>query len=525
MRDAGRSGLCSLSLSVQGADVDVSSNSDSRLRYWWLLGGSLLLVAVVGVIYLNYPFMGDQALFVVFARMMDHGAVLYRDIWDIKQPAIFVFYLVAGKAFGFSEAGVHLLELLMWLGFSGAVSWLLRARMRTKWTAALFPFLFLGSYYAAARPGQLTQIEALVGPFLFAAGWLTLPRGEGASSGRGRLFLAGVAGGVVLTFKLMLGIILAAVWVLVLVEWVRRRGGVRAAASKLVLPVLAGVAVPILVAVVYFAAKGQLGLLWSTTFVYPPQFIGVVPRPTSRLLNSLKLVGGFYFPLLALAGYHTWRAVRRGLSRLDQMLLLWLVAGFLTFVLQLWWSYLLLVGLVPVAVLAVEGLDDLVSSVRRRNLVLVGSFLLLTALPSALNLGTTVSEWIQSGATLPRQGTDEFKASLRPGYADAARSVAFLEAEPEGAIYVLGDPTYLYLSGRDQAAAINGWSPEMLTPELWKRLADQLNEARPSFFYVAGWASEWVVLRSPAVGELIGGEFSPYTHDESGTWYKRVGGS
>jgi len=485
---------------------------------------SLLVVAAIGVIYLNYPFMGDQALFAVFARMMDHGAVLYRDIWDVKQPAIFVFYLVAGRAFGFSEMGVHLLELLMWLGFAGVVSWLLHARMRTKWTAALFPVLMVGSYYAAARPKQLTQIEALVGPFLFAAGWLALPRREG--SNRGRLFLAGVAGGIVLSFKLMLGLVLVALWLPTLVEWVRRRGGVRSAASRLVLPILTGVAVPISIAVVYFAAKGQLGVLWDTTFVYPPRFIGVVPRPVGRLLDSLKLVGALYLPLLGLAGYHVWWVVRRGLDRLDQMLFLWLAAGSLTFLLQLWWSYLLLVMLVPVAVLAVEGFDDLVSNIQRgRMLVVVATVLILASLPSAVNVGRTVLEWVRSDALLSDQGAAEFKASLGPGYVDATRSVSFLDAEADGAIYVFGDPTYLYLSGRDQAAAINGWSPEMLTPELWGSLADQLREARPSFLYVSGWAYEWIALRGPVVRELIDTRFSPYLHDQSGTWYRLVDGS
>jgi hypothetical protein len=62
----------------------------------------LLLVGLCGLLNLNEMFNGDQALFTVYASEMNQGAILYRDIWDIKQPAIFVFFLIV-CADGFHE--------------------------------------------------------------------------------------------------------------------------------------------------------------------------------------------------------------------------------------------------------------------------------------------------------------------------------------------------------------------------------------------------------------------------------------
>lgn len=83
-----------------------------------ILFASLFAVAVLGMANLLQNFNGDQALFVVYAEQINHGALLYRDVWDLKQPGVFLFYLFAGKIFGFTEIGVHLFELLYWLVFS-----------------------------------------------------------------------------------------------------------------------------------------------------------------------------------------------------------------------------------------------------------------------------------------------------------------------------------------------------------------------------------------------------------------------
>ena len=44
--------------------------------------------------------------------------MLSRDLFDIKQPGIYVFYAFGGLLFGFNEVGIRLFELVYWLAFS-----------------------------------------------------------------------------------------------------------------------------------------------------------------------------------------------------------------------------------------------------------------------------------------------------------------------------------------------------------------------------------------------------------------------
>ena len=44
-------------------------------------------------------------------QSIGNGAAIYRESWDIKQPGWPLWFMAAGKTFGFTEVGVHLVEL------------------------------------------------------------------------------------------------------------------------------------------------------------------------------------------------------------------------------------------------------------------------------------------------------------------------------------------------------------------------------------------------------------------------------
>ena len=75
----------------------------------------LAAITALGIINLPYPLGDDQSLFITGAQEMIRGKVLYRDFWDFKPPGIYYFFYIAGTLFGFSEIGIHLLELICWL--------------------------------------------------------------------------------------------------------------------------------------------------------------------------------------------------------------------------------------------------------------------------------------------------------------------------------------------------------------------------------------------------------------------------
>ncbi len=68
-------------------------------------GASLAIVTFLGGLNVYMPFAGDQAFFLFVAKALEQGQTLYSTLWDNKMPALFWFYLLAGKAFGFTERG------------------------------------------------------------------------------------------------------------------------------------------------------------------------------------------------------------------------------------------------------------------------------------------------------------------------------------------------------------------------------------------------------------------------------------
>ena len=62
-----------------------------------VLVGALIIVVFLGLTKLNLPLGQDQSLFGAYSPMMTGDAVLYEDIWDPKQPGVFLLFLLAGK--------------------------------------------------------------------------------------------------------------------------------------------------------------------------------------------------------------------------------------------------------------------------------------------------------------------------------------------------------------------------------------------------------------------------------------------
>ncbi|MGI8495565.1 MAG: hypothetical protein ACR2L1_09680, partial [Pyrinomonadaceae bacterium] len=181
---------------------------------------TLITVALIAVWKLFETFAGDQAMFVVYAAEINRGALLYRDIWDLKQPGIFLFYLAGGKLFGFNEFGIHLFELFYWLAFSVILSVSLKKYFRNAVFASLTPLLTVGVYYAVCGSWHLTQVEGLVGFPLYLTLWAAI-RSLQIQKRTNRfafLCLSGIAGAVVLVFKLILLPIIGLFWLTVLIS-------------------------------------------------------------------------------------------------------------------------------------------------------------------------------------------------------------------------------------------------------------------------------------------------------------------
>lgn len=483
-------------------------------RTWLAALVAIVGVTALGLLNLPYPFHGDQSLFLLMAEQLDHGAVLYRDTWDGKQPGIFVFYLAAGRVFGFSEIGVHSFELVYWLIFAITVVLALSRRIRTPLALALAPVLIVGIYYLGSRPSHLTQIEILVGFPLFLTAWLANPISGQRSALR--LILAGAAGGVALMLKLVVLPIVAAIWLPALINN-RWRSAIRTVGLLSV-----GVGIILFPFIAYLVRHDIIERVAWTTFVLPFDAVGINERSPHRLLRSTAWFVIFFFTPLVLAAVRLL-AFRSRPDQITIAMLAWIVAAVPVTLLQLWWSYHFLVFAVPVGLLAAEGLDNLASSWEDRARWSWPLLVILLAGP----LVSVIYKTHQLAEHRFAVGDDDrlqYQESLHPGYREVQQEVAFLD-EPEsqpGSIFVFGNPRYQALSGRPTAIALNGWSPEYWSAEVWQWALDDLEATRPAYIYVSAWASRLIAERSPQLAAFLESEYQETRVSPSETWYERL---
>lgn len=469
----------------------------ARARIGLADAATLGAVALAGLANLPIPFDTDQGFFATGARGLLEGGVLYRDFWDVKQPGIFWFYVVAARAAGLREIAIHAVELAYMLALATTLLVALRRLTGSARIARLAPVLTVGAYYAGVGANHLTQVEGLVGFPLFLSLWWAVSAADPGKEAPGRLFLSGIAGGVTLLFKLVLLPIPLAIWLVVLwdtelPDWSRamarlaRRGALVGLGAAL--PLLAGVGVLYL--------QGALGTAVWTFFVYTAQQVhgtSGIGVPDS-LVAGLMWFGERFAPLVAFAlvGAHAAlgqgaRPGRRATVAFARGLVVWVVVGAGVIALQRkWWPYHYLLLLVPLGILAAIGVD----AVWRRATTrmegpaprwLAGGALALLFLGL---IGALAYKVVLVPNGLGWRGAERrlnYMGRFNPAYPALVAETAFLRdpASQPGAIYVFGDPLRYYLGGRTQAAAFPGAWADGYDRDMWARVADELTRVRP----------------------------------------------
>lgn len=490
----------------------------------------LSAIILIGLIHLPYPFGGDQALFTIGALKISNGAILYRDFWDLKQPGLYGFYLLAGTLFGFDEVGIHTFELLYMAIFSLVLMKTLKGYFGNPSMACLVPLLTVGIYYGVSGQWHLTQLEALVGFPMFLSLWY----GSGSPYPNGRrslrFFLSGVMGGIVLLFKFMFLPILAGFWLTTLVDaTVSKRGPLLSTLIRICVPVVLGMTVPLLIVLGYFASNNTVGLLYWTFFEYPAQLMRDPPY-SNPVINGLRWLISQFAPLMALGSIGAYISLTNRRDRLLTVnLVLWLFLGLGVILLQTFsrWEYHYLLLFVPLGILSVKALDILweqmkalgppVNSWSGRMVAILGLVLLFS--PVLNSLAKKSLDLARNGFALTREQRLQYQRSSSNAYVEALAEVRFL-SEPEslpGDIYILGDPIYYLLSGRNQAIALNGWGPELWLPSQSMRLTDQLSQACPPYIFNA--MGNLISERSPGTARFIDENYHALRRSNRGVWY------
>ena len=492
---------------------------------------SLIAITIIGLMHLPYPFNGDQALFTTGALKISHGAILYRDFWDLKQPGIYAFYLIAGKLFGFNEFGIHTFELLYMVAFSAVLLFTLKDYYKHPSIASLVPLLTVGIYYGVSGSWHLTQLEAIVGFPMFLSLWFAYTYSQPGGHPASRLFLSGFMGGIVLIFKFMFLPILLAFWLTTIINAVLKEPRQRPKVSFWCITIGMGIVFPLLIVFSYFAWFDTLNILYNTFLEYPPRIAIEIPGPgINRLIDGLTWFAHGFIPLIALGviGAYASLSSRRDMMTLN--LILWCIIGLGVIFLQRqsWWEYHYLLLFVPLGILATKGLDVLWGQIKKLPSFSSWRGATVAAFSLALLFLSVFGSFVKQGYFLARNGFVmkreqqlKYQIKFNDVYQTALTEVAFL-SEPQsmpGDIFICGDPLYYLLSGRNQAIALNGWDLELLLPEQWTQLTEQLARVFPPYIFVSTYYLDIIKDRSPEVAQFIEKNYRVLRKSDVGIWY------
>jgi predicted membrane channel-forming protein YqfA (hemolysin III family) len=453
----------------------------------------------------------------------------------MKQPGIFLFYLAAGKLFGFSEVGVHALELIYMAAFGWTLVVLLRPYLRNPEVNFLTPIFTVGLYYLVAREWHLTQPESLAG-FPLSVCLLCALRGRAPATAPKWLFLSGLSGGLALMYKFAFLPVPAVFWLSIYAEGVAKD---KKAWGRLLLrmsvPVAIGGAIPFAALFGYFFLAGELETMIWTLFKFPFLVVSqgqyVFPE---LLLDGLKWLVKCLDPVAPFAVVGALTAWKRKDKMLPLNLVVWCALGFSIVMIQRrWWEYHYMLIFPPVGMLAALGADSLWGRRKRCDFPFgrawgryaAAAAAIALALPALYAPGARAVKLARHGLAISAESRMEFQKELCPRYSKVLEEAAFLSNGDSlpGDIFVFGDPLYFHLTGRGQAIPITGWPIEILLPEQWAELTAELAEARPAYIFIqAKIRFDYIAEQSPATMALIAHEYRLERKTDIGVWYVRA---
>ena len=453
----------------------------------WIAVG---IVAALAAYHLLEPVAGDQALGMEYGRRLRDGAVIYHDVWDIRQPLTFYWYATVGSIVHSTVFWLRIGELL----WQGALAWLIardvermtgdRRRGVITALAAVAPLFWL------MRPNDVAQPDTLVALPLYLAFRFVVAPGRRPLEPRAALLLGLGTVGIAL-FKLPyapLPFLFLATWVVV------HRPGWRQVARAagwyaLGLTAAAGAVVA------FFAQQGVWGWVAHTWFSQGPAMRRLSPPPLSRLVTTVGRLAVLAAPVVAGAAVGLARLRRGPRDAWSAAAAVWLLGAGLALLAQQWWSYQALALVVPLGLVAGEPLSRVLCNARRW--LVAGAIVCALAIAADLPYARALVHHGADRAAIARERGD--------GIADRDSAAAFLAAPGRiaGDVYVFGNPVILDGLGRSQRVSIHGWSPEFYDGTTWARLTTELAATPPAYLFVDGFSKRLVQRRKPELWRWI----------------------
>lgn len=406
--------------------------------------------------------------------------------------------------------GIHLFELLTWLVFAWVLQRQARAWFDRRWMAATLPIPMVGTYFVAMTYNDQTQVEALINMPLLAAVMLSMPDDDGDLSKR-RAFAAGFFMAVVAYLKLPYVAIPLAVAAVTLVRlgW----ADVRRTVVDVVWPALLGAAVLVVPFVVYFAIADAYSEIYELYFEYSRERNDLWPRPSERLETTSKRTLRIFSPFIALGGLGVlvnWRGL---LHRRALAMVVWAAVAVPLFLVQQWWTYHAFLWLVPFTLFgwfALAAVLDSGRSLRSPVLIVGATAVVLLALTQLGPDGLRKAERLATNDFgLTQDGRDALRRDVDRSYADAQAWSAWNQSiGDESSAWGIGvNPNFLFVAGQDHELSTLTWPTQLISVEIYDRIAGELSEDPPARFIVHADAFADMELRSPSTLAVIESDF------------------
>lgn len=484
----------------------------------------LLAIFLIGLINLPLPFWGDQAFYLIGAKEMNEGLVLYHDYWDIKQPGIFFFYLAGGIIFGFNEIGIHLFELLYWLIFAGVlIHFLLRFSIfKNELITYISPLIIVGSYYSFTSSAMFTQVEALV---IFPLMLVISFNFEYSRTNKTYwLFLSGIAGGLVIFFKLMFLPLLFAFWVVLFFQLVNKDGNFGPLIFKfLVIPL--GILFFWLPFFIYCYKHDILQLCYDTFIKYPPLILKYGKNQSiERLVESVRIIS---LRLLLILPFTVASILFIRKNTFYIYLWLWLTIGLILILLQKtsWYTSHFQLLYFPIILLGLFSIQEIglwLNKFKALNTkYCVYSLLIFINSFGFALLSKKVYHLSQYNFALTSQNRKNYTLTFKDN-AKAIRIANALEKYnlSKCPVYVVNDPLVYYYTGRNQATAQSGWNLQLFIPGQVQILHSELKNTKPCFIYINKAFTSFFETKGIDIGTWISTHYRILNTDKEGTWYQ-----
>lgn len=481
---------------------------------------TLSLITTVGLLKSLTVLGGDQSLFVVIAQLLDAGKILYKDLFDYKQPGIFMFYLVAGKMIGWSDIEIHLFELGYWLLFSVILIYSLKDYhfFRANYFHALLPLFIVGVYYCNATFFHLTQLEALINFPLFLIVWL-LDRVYKTEQHVFITYLAiGFLIGIVILSKLVFAPIIFSFLVIHFIFTIKYKSFIHIIKKQLP-PMIVGFMLPLSVFIGYIVHYQIEHLVVDIFFKIPASVIGLTDQiDPSRLYSSVSWFGKRMALLALLAAIGVLITPRKELHFFG-MIISWGVVGLFVILMQKtsWWSYHFQLLYVPIGLFAALGLDFVIyhtlQAINFRTPAVTG-FIVISFVAMAFN--NQYAALKQGMLSTNYTKLDSFDYARD----DAANIIPMIK--PEDSIFICGNPRMYVLTSHLPELSTNGWILEYYLDFQWEDFYTEFRNKPPTYLFVKNDYDRLIESKSEKLWQVILTEYREIDTVENGKWYKKL---